>query len=185
MEVSATLRYLRMSPRKVRVVADAIRRMRAVDAEYQLQFMSRDASEPMLKLLRSAIANAENNNELKKENLFVRSVFVNQGPTLKRFRARAFGRAAEIRKRSSHITIVLDELKPSKQPSALKKSATVSKSKKKSTEARPVVDYKDIKREAKGPEQKREGGEVSEPQAKQHQTKAAGKETFSRRLGDS
>lgn len=109
MDIRAHLSYLRMSPRKVRLVADMIRGMDVSVAEQQLLVVSRHAATPVLKLLKSAIANAENNARQEKANLFVKSIVVNQGPTMKRFRPRAFGRAAPIRHRSSHVTIILGE----------------------------------------------------------------------------
>lgn len=111
MDVRATLRYLRMSPRKVRLVIDAVRGMSAVKAETRLQFIQKGAAEPVLKLLRSAMANAEHNNKLRKEDLTIKTITADGGPMIKRSRARAFGRAAPIRKRTTHITIVLG-LKP-------------------------------------------------------------------------
>lgn len=172
-----------MAPRKVRSVVDLIRRLKVEDAEYQLQYMSRDAALPILKLLKSAIANAENNNKLKKENLFVKSVFVDQGPVLKRYRPRAFGRAAEIRKRSAHITLVLDEVTPStarKPKGATKKEkpAKVNKA------DRPVVDYKDIKHTSKGRSTDHADDSASEVAPEHRRAAPAGKETFNRRSGE-
>ena len=105
---------LRMSPRKVRLVADLIRGMKAGEADTRLRFVPKAAALPVRKLLASAVANAGHNFKLQKEGLVVKSIFVNQGPTVKRFRARAMGRAAPIRKRTSHITIVLTEVPRSK-----------------------------------------------------------------------
>jgi len=127
MEVHAKLRNLHMSPRKVRLVIDAIRGLNVTDAETRLQFIPKMASGPVLKLLRSAIANAEHNFQQKKEDLFVKTVTADGGPTMKRWRARAFGRAAPIRKRTTHIMLVLapkserpedtkKKLKPSERP---------------------------------------------------------------------
>lgn len=184
MEVRARLRFLRMAPRKVRSVADLIRRLKVADAEYQLQFMSRDAALPILKLLKSAIANAENNNKLKKDNLFVKSVFVDQGPVLKRYRPRAFGRAAEIKKRSAHITIILDEFTPS---TARKPKGTAKKTTKAKTAAidRPVVDYKDIKHTTKGRSSDHTDDTASDQAASEHRRPApGGKELFNRRSGE-
>ncbi|MBI2098921.1 50S ribosomal protein L22 [Candidatus Uhrbacteria bacterium] len=114
MEVKAIARYIRMSPRKVRLVADIIRGARASEALLQLQFIRKRAAAPVSKLLKSAMANAENNFKLNPSELFVKKITVDGGPVLKRFRARAFGRAAPIRKRSSHITIVLEEKESAK-----------------------------------------------------------------------
>lgn len=109
MEVVAKLRYYRQSSRKIRLVADLIRGMDTKAALNQLQFLNKRAALPIVKLVKSALANAKNNFSLKEDNLFIKSIVVNQGPTLKRWRARAFGRAAEIRKRTSHVIVVLDE----------------------------------------------------------------------------
>jgi len=105
----ATARYIRISSRKVKVVIDLIRGKSVDDAEAILLYTPKAAAEPVLKLLRSAIANAENNLELSRDNLYVAEVFANQGPTLKRYRPRARGSACHIRKRTSHITVILDE----------------------------------------------------------------------------
>lgn len=108
MEVKAHTRFLRMSPRKVRLVVDAVRGMAVEPALAQLTFMSRAAARPVKKLLESAVANATHNFKLDKEGLYIKSALVNQGPTLKRWRPRAMGSAAPIMKRTTHITIVLE-----------------------------------------------------------------------------
>ena len=105
----ATARYIRISSRKVKVVIDLIRGKSVDEAEAILLYTPKAAAEPVLKLLRSAIANAENNLELSRDNLYVAEIFANQGPTLKRYRPRARGSAFHIRKRTSHITVILDE----------------------------------------------------------------------------
>lgn len=113
MEVVAQLRGLRMSPRKVRLVANLVRRLDVAVAETQLKFINKAASQPLLKLLLSAVANAEHNFKLDKSKLWIRHLTVDGGPVLKRWRQRAFGRAAPIRKRTAHIVIKLtDEPKP-------------------------------------------------------------------------
>ncbi|MBI4359499.1 MAG: 50S ribosomal protein L22 [Candidatus Jacksonbacteria bacterium] len=109
MEITAKLRHYRQSPRKVRLVTDLIRGKDAHTALNQLQFAGKRAALPIQKLLSSAMANAVNNFSLKKENLYVKKISVDGGPVLKRWMPRAFGRASEIRKRTSHVTIVLDE----------------------------------------------------------------------------
>ncbi len=118
MEVKASLRMLRMAPRKVRLVVDTIRGLKATDAEVKLQFVQKAASLPVLKLLRSAMANAEHNFKLDRETLFVKTITADGGPTLKRSRPRAHGRAAPIRKRTTHINIILSDEKPVKATSA-------------------------------------------------------------------
>ena len=107
----AIARYVRISSRKVKVVIDLIRGKRVIAALPILIYTPKAASEPVLKLLNSAVANAENNLDLSADTLYVAEVFANQGPTLKRFRPRAQGRASRIRKRTSHITIILDQAK--------------------------------------------------------------------------
>ena len=123
MQVTAHLRKLRIAPRKVRLVADLLKGMDIREAEAQLAHLRKGAVLPIRKLLHSAIANAEHNAKLDRANLFVRQVLVNQGATLKRSQPRAFGRATPIRKRTSHITIVLDERVPT--AAATKSTATV------------------------------------------------------------
>ena len=110
MEVQAHLRNLRISPRKVRLIADVIRGMNIDNAKIQLEFINKKSSQPILKLLNSAIANAKHNFNLNENNLYVSKIFVNEGATLKRWIPRAMGRASSINKRTSHITVVLDEI---------------------------------------------------------------------------
>jgi ribosomal protein L22 len=105
--VRAQAKYVRSSPRKARLVVDHIRGKSVVDARAILQHTPRAAAEPVLKVLESAVANAEHNHELLPEELRIFQVMVDEGPTLKRFRPRAQGRATKIRKRTSHITINL------------------------------------------------------------------------------
>lgn len=106
----AIARYVRIAPRKVKAVLDLIRGIPVADAQAVLMGANRGATEAVSKVLKSAIANAENNLELPSDDLFIAETYVDQGPTLKRFRPRAQGRATRIRKRTSHITIILDEL---------------------------------------------------------------------------
>lgn len=113
MQARAIARYVRMSPRKVRLVVDQIRGKSVNDAYAILQFSKKAASEPVSKTLRSAVANAQvkaqdGGEVVDVDELFVRECFVDEGPTLRRFRAAAMGRAAPIRKRTSHITVVVD-----------------------------------------------------------------------------
>ncbi len=110
MEVRAHARHVRLSPRKVRLVINAIRGKRVEDALTQLRFINKAASLPVMKLLQSAVANAAHNNKLDTATLYVKAITADGGPFLARWRARAFGRAAPIRKRTSHISIVLDDI---------------------------------------------------------------------------
>lgn len=107
----AIARYIRISSRKVKIVIDLIRGKSVAEAQAILRFTPKSAAPVVEKLLNSAIANAENNLELSRDGLYVAEVFADQGPTLKRFRPRAHGRAFQILKRTSHITIILDQVK--------------------------------------------------------------------------
>jgi len=109
MEAVAHLRYARMSPRKVQIVMDLIRNQPVDMAVAILKHTPRAACEPVLKLLQSAIANAQNNFEMDKSQLYVATCFACPGPTLKRMRPRARGRADRVLKRTSHMTIILKE----------------------------------------------------------------------------
>ena len=108
-EARATLKFARISARKVKIVADLIRGKDVDEAISIVKFTPKASSEIIEKLLKSAIANAENNHDMKHENLYVAEIYANQGPTLKRIRPAAKGSAVRIRKRTSHITIVLKE----------------------------------------------------------------------------
>ena len=107
----ATLKYARISARKVKIVADLIRGKEVAEALAIVKFTPKAASEIIEKLLRSAIAYAENNHNMHSANLYISEIYANQGPTLKRIRPAAKGSAVRIRKRTSHITIVLSEKK--------------------------------------------------------------------------
>ncbi len=109
MEARAYLRYTRISPRKVSIVCDLIRGKDVPVAAAILSQTPKAASELLLKLLKSAAANAENNHSMNADRLYVSQVFVAPGPILKRIMPRAQGRAFQIKKRSSHITIALKE----------------------------------------------------------------------------
>ena len=109
MEVRARLRYLQASPQKVRLVADLIRGKGAQEAANLLQLTKKAAAKPLRKLLDSAIANAENRDEqLDLDRLYVKEIYVDKGPVLKRLRPQPMGRAFQILKRQSHVTIKLD-----------------------------------------------------------------------------
>ena len=110
-QAKAIAKTVRIAPRKVRLVVDLIRGKQVGEAVAILQLTPKAASPVVEKVLKSAIANAEHNYDLDINNLVVSEVFVDEGPTLKRFRPRAMGRASAINKRTSHITIVLSEKK--------------------------------------------------------------------------
>ena len=109
MEAKAYLKYLRIAPRKVQIVADLIRGKDVGTAMAILMQTPKAASEPMMKLLKSAVANAENNFNMDRNNLYVSQCYVTPGPILKRIRPSAHGRAFRVLKRTSHITIVVKE----------------------------------------------------------------------------
>lgn len=108
------LKNYRQSPRKVRLVADAVRGKKVEVALRDLAFITKRATDPIAKLIESAVANAKNNFNANVENLFVKEIQVNKGITLKRIMPRARGSAARINKRSSHVSITLEEKQPKK-----------------------------------------------------------------------
>jgi large subunit ribosomal protein L22 len=112
MEARAQARYVRVTPMKARRVVDLIRGMKADEAAAVLRFTPQAAAEPVRKVLESAMANAENNDGLATDDLYVAAAYVDEGPTMKRFRPRAQGRAYRINKRTSHITVVVQERTP-------------------------------------------------------------------------
>lgn len=109
MEAKAVAKYIRITPRKARQVIDLVRGKDVAEAFAILQFTTHKGVEPIGKVLKSAVANAEHNYALDAEDLWIKEAYVDEGPTLKRMRPRARGRADLVRKRSSHITIILGE----------------------------------------------------------------------------
>ncbi len=109
MQVKATAKYVRMSPRKVRLVIDAVRGKPVDEALATLKFLPNAAARAVAKVVESAVANAENNYQLAPDELYIERIYADEGPTLKRFRPRSRGRVSPILKRSSHITVVVGE----------------------------------------------------------------------------
>ena len=109
MEVKSTAKTLRIPPRKARIVIDLIRGKDVAEAAAILKFTPNAAADAIAQVLKSAVANAVNNNEMNEEKLYVKACYANEGITLKRFMPRAKGSASAIHKRTSHITIVVDE----------------------------------------------------------------------------
>ena len=107
MEAKALARYVRVSPRKARVVVDLVRGKSVIQAQEILAFTNRGIAETVEKVLNSAVANAENLHHVRPEALYVKECYVDEGPTLKRIRPRAKGSASRINKRTAHITIVV------------------------------------------------------------------------------
>lgn len=114
-EAKAHLRYLRIAPRKVRLVVDYIRGKSLKEAERGLAFLNKKSALPISKLLASAKANAKNNLKMNDENLYIKEIKVDQGPVFKRYMPRAQGRATMIRKKTSHVSIVLAERESQKK----------------------------------------------------------------------
>ena len=109
MEAIASARYVRISPQKARLVVDLIRGKKIEEAQRILTFTRKYAAGLVGKVVKSALANAKQNPNIDEDILYVKAAYVDQGPSLKRWRARAQGRAAAIKKRMSHITVILDE----------------------------------------------------------------------------
>lgn len=120
MEIKANLNHLRMSPRKVRLVIDVIRKMPIDKALDQLQFLNKLASAPVKKLIESAIANAEHNFSIERSNLYIKEIKADEAVTLKRWMPRAHGRATVLRKRACHIKLTLAEIVESGKKTARK-----------------------------------------------------------------
>jgi large subunit ribosomal protein L22 len=154
-EVRAQAKYVRMSPRKARLVAEHIRGRSVPEARAVLAFTSREAAGVLQKVLQSAVSNAEANHGIAEDRLYVKATYVDGGPVMKRWRARARGRVARIRKRTCHITVTLVEAPPVTAPAveqaapaevaeapkpkrAAAKKTTASGSKKKTASKRPA-----------------------------------------------
>jgi large subunit ribosomal protein L22 len=108
MESSAVARYVRISPRKIRLVMDQVRGKSVEEALNMLSFAPQKGANIVRKLINSAVANAQQNSDIDVDNLYINKIFADEGPVLKRFRPRAMGRATRILKRTSHLTIILD-----------------------------------------------------------------------------
>jgi large subunit ribosomal protein L22 len=140
----ATARYLRGSPTKARAVLDIVRGLHVRDADVVLQFTEREAARAVRKVLASAVANAQNNEAQDPDELYVSACFADEGPTLRRFRPRARGRATRIRKRTCHITIIVsrmsdEELDKRRQKEASRTPATARRSRRVASSRRERV----------------------------------------------
>ena len=143
-EISAKLNHLRIAPRKVRLVADLIRGENALKALAFLDHTSQKSAGPIAKLLKSAIANAKNNFQLDDKNLRIAKITVDEGPKLKRWRPRSMGRAFGIQKKTSHITLVLEE-----QGSVKRKTKNAKQETKSVKQGRAERETKNVKRKIK------------------------------------
>lgn len=141
MEVKAVLRRYRVAPRKVRLVVNLIRGLDVNKALEQLEFVDKKSAIAIVKLLNSAVANAVNNFSLEKSNLYVKSIFVDQGPVFRRWMPKAHGRATKIKKYTSHVTIVLDEKVEKLEQGTAKKLGTKIKK---------IIKKSDLKKDTKG-----------------------------------
>ena len=109
MQAKAVAKYIRVSPRKMKPIADIVRGKSVKDARAILKFTPNKGAKVFLKVLNSAVANAENNHDMDVDNLFVSEIYANQGPTMKRWKAGSMGRANPIKRRSSHVGVVVSE----------------------------------------------------------------------------
>lgn len=162
MKITAKLRNLRIAPRKVRLVVETIKGKNLEEARGHLSFTVKKASRSLLKLLNSAAANAENNFQLNPSNLYVFRITVDEGPKYKRWMPRAMGRATEIQKKTSHITLILDEIEEGKRKKKVRKEPSESKDKSKKnkksfTSKKP---RKEIDDKVKKPQIKKGGGKI-------------------------
>lgn len=141
----AKLKHLRIAPRKVRLVIGLIRGLEVEDAVTQLEISKKSAARPVLKLLNSAVANAKHNHEMKVETLKIKEAMVDEGATLHRWMPRAMGRATPLRKRSSHVTLVLEGEVEEKKTKKAKKTTKKTEEPKKETKEKKTK----VKKEAK------------------------------------
>ncbi len=147
MEITARLQYMRLAPRKMRLGANLLKGMPVSHARRELMFLSKHAAEPLLKLLHSAVANAKHNFSVGEEKLYVEQCLVNSGPVLKRTRPRAFGRAAMIRKRMSHVVLTLATIEDQEMEQTGNKISD-------GTEEKPVLAYGKIMSQEKQKEKR-------------------------------
>ena len=191
MEIKAKASSIKTSPRKMRLVADIIRGLKVDQALNQLSFVNKNATEPIGKVLKSAIANAVNNFDLKEDNLFVKEIRIDEGQTMRRWQPKARGRATPIRKRTSHVLLVLGELVESGKAVAKKQKIEAPiKLGAKPEEAEGVKVKKQEKEEAVSTEEK--GKKIVDPRGEgkgKHtkveggSTKGFGNKIFRRKAG--
>jgi len=180
MEVKAKAKHIKISPRKVRLVVDIVRGKNVGNALNQLKFTNKKAAGPIQKLIDSAIANAINDFELTKDNLFIKEIRVDEGATMKRWMPRARGRATPIRKRTSHITLVLGEVVNSGKTGAkkqkLEKPIKLGEKPKKD-EGVKISSKKDVKDVDKTEDGEEKGKKIVDPRGEGHgkHTKIEGK----------
>lgn len=178
MQVNAKLDNLRKSPRKVRLVADLLRGLEVAKAESQLKFLMKGSAPHFEKILKSAVANAENNFGLDKDNLYIKDVIVNEGGKLKRWLPRAHGRASLILKRTSHIEIILAEIVEGKGRKKVTKQEIKDVKK---TEIEKKVSEEEVKEEKKEILKEKDEKEFSDEKKKAADSKGFLKRVFRRK----
>ena len=173
MEVKASLKHLRIAPRKTRLVAGIVRGLDVNKASNQLKFLNKKASKPFLKLLESAIANAVNNYDLDKNNLIIKEIKVDEGHVLKRWLPRAHGRATILRKKMSHVSVVLSEIVDSGKKEAKK------------VEVEAPVKLDDVAKEVKKDEKDDSNKKISDKKAPEAKASSKGfaSKVFRRKAG--
>lgn len=169
-EVKAFARRIRMSPKKVRLVANMVRGLDVSAAEAQLTFLNKAAARPVLKLIQSAKANAEHNFKLTADGLYVKTIYVDGGPTLNRWIPRAHGRATPIRKRTSHITVILAD-RDGEAPKEIAKAVVKKTDSKAEAKKAPAANKEDKTATAK--KAKAEDKEVKKAETKKSADKKA------------
>lgn len=166
MESKASARYIRIAPRKSRLVIDMIRGKNAAESATILQFSTREASKAVLKVLNSAVANAVNKGASGADNLLVAEAFVDEGPILKRWKPRARGSASRINKRTSHITLVLNEIEKT-EPKAQKAKAQKAEKATAPKKAAPVKKKETAEKKEPKTKVKKASSKAKKPVAKE------------------
>lgn len=174
MEFSAKAKHIRMSPKKIRLVADVVRGMPVKEVLDRLKFIQKKATVPLMKVIKSAVANAENNFEAKGSNLFLKEIRIDEGVTIKRWMPRARGRATMIRKRNSHINVILGELTES----------GIKRAKEQKIEAPVKLDDLHMEMEKAAPEEKSKKFTGKDSGAKVGKSKGAVSKFFQRKTGE-
>ena len=175
MEVKASLKHLRMSPRKARLVIDVIRKMPVTTALDQLKFINKKATDPIACLVNSAIANAVNTYSLEVDNLYIKEIRSDEGVMLKRWMPRAHGRATSIRKRGCHLNIILAEIKESgKKEKKVVKTADPVKLEKLAADSAKTTKITKAKKESKVKNEatSEKGTEIVDPRMEGHHAHA-------------
>ena len=150
MPITAKLLYLRIAPRKVRIVADLVRRKSVEEAQTILNFTTKKAAPILLKLLKQAVSNAKDGFQLEEKNLYISKILIDEGPKYKRWRPRSRGMAAPIQKKTSHVTIMLDEIV--KKPKKAKRIKKADETRPQSAEKKEVREIPKVEKPKLKPE---------------------------------